>query len=373
MEKNKRYQKRQEKRRILRLKDGTIVGPHEDLRHRNFSGMDLSFVDLEFSLIEGANFNDADLTGAYLSEANGGYGTSFRRAILTDADLCEINIRRANFEDAVIGGANFSHAILPWANFKGVTTESEGYRLNERTFFRYADLTNSDFRPAKIENVEFEFASLSDANMEGISLNDVDLLSVRLVNTNLKNSNISYSILAGANLEGADLSGSNIYTCDFQECTWGSPSFSANVSGANLSFCYFEREYELRDIRSMGGKVTDCVSMEFFIVAEDRVARFAYALGLDTAAMGLPDGGPETELQYISWPYDVAIKKTNLVKSVLGALELAVCDLAKSEKRNSPSETIKRAMYASPGMEDTILDMAYEAIELCIKIIDSED
>ena len=362
------YENRPEKKRLIRLSDGTVLAPQADLRGRNLSGMDLSFVDLYDAKLDGANFNDADLTGAKLSCAKFS-AAKFRRAILTDANFAHSDLSGADFKDAIIGGANFSGASLEHAILDGATTVTEGYRLNSGTNFRSSHMSHASLASATIESGCFERSDLSDANMEGAHIYASHFEMCYFDRTNLKNSEISDCFLYACRLENADFSGARIYGCGLEDITE-----VPLLKGTELKYCFFTcNAYDLFEAVSAkdGGNMIDCVYDADFLLPPDLLARFVSELGLDPDDMGLPSDYLSPE--YISRPYDVAIKNVKLVEGIIESLVLAVCDMTGAQRRKSPAETITRASVNSPELADHILGMTFEAIELCIKIIDEEE
>ena len=372
------YKKRPERPRSIRHPDGFIIGPRADLRGKNLSGMDLSFVDLREADIREDIFNDSDLTGADFRDAIGDEA-SFKRAILTDAHLYGAVLRKANFEGAIIKGAFFNSSDLGGCNLSGVVTENDDYSLNELTYFIDATLAGASLVSAKIKTVTFESSDLSSANLENAELDDIEFSYCGMQNVNLKNAKISYCSLVYARLQGGDFSGAHIYASDLSDAIFLD---SNNHGGPNLkdtifNFCYFTDFTYMEIVEELGGTITNCVDYDKFEVAEVIVATFAEGMGLDPAELGLIDlaylGDRGEPLPYISWPYDKSIKDAMLVNSILESLELAACELAQVKKRGTVAETVTRAMYTAPAVSDTILGMAYEALEICIKIIDSKD
>ena len=372
------YKKRNEPLRAIRHPDGFIIGPRADLRGKNLSGMDLSFVDLSDADISEANFNDANLTGAVLTEAIG-HKASFKRAILTDACFFNTSLREANFEGAIIKGAFFHTAELQDCNLSGVMTEGDDYSLNDMTYFSNSVLIGATLVSAKIKTVTFASSELDSATFENAELDDIDFSYCRMHKANLKNAKISHCSLADARLQECDFSGAHIYSSDLQEAQFlysnhrGAPDLKDTI----FNFCYFTDITYIEIAEELGATMTNCVTYDGFQVAEVIVASFAGGIGLDPPELGLIDldylahrGEPTPT---ISWPYDKSIKDAMLVNSVLESLELAACELAQVKKRSTIAETVTRAMYAAPAVSDTILDMAHQALEICIKIIDSKD
>jgi hypothetical protein len=103
-----------------------------------------------------ADFSDADLSGANLSDA-----------YLNNANLSDANLSGANFSNAYLSGANLSDAYLSGAN-------------------------------------------LSDANFSGANLSGAILIGANLSGANLSGADLSGAILSDAYLSGANLSGGDL-------------------------------------------------------------------------------------------------------------------------------------------------------------------
>ena len=109
-----------------------------------------------------ANFNDADLRGAYLVDANL-RGANLRGAYLRGANLGGTDLRGAYLGDANLRGAYLSNVDLRDANL------GDAY------------LSNVDLRGANLRGADLRGANLVDANLRG-----ADLVDVYLVDANLR-------------------------------------------------------------------------------------------------------------------------------------------------------------------------------------------
>ncbi|TRZ00643.1 hypothetical protein DNTS_027223 [Danionella cerebrum] len=153
----------------------------------NFSGADLSRLDLRY-----INFKMANLS----------------RCNLTHANLCGANLERADLSSANLDGANLQ-------GVKMLCTHAEG-----------ASLKGCNFEdPAGIK-ANLEGANLKGVDMEGSQMTGINLRVATLKNAKLKNCNLRGATLAGTDLENCDLSG-----CDLQE---------ANLRGSNVKGAIFE-------------------------------------------------------------------------------------------------------------------------------------
>ena len=153
----------------------------------NFTGTDLSKLDLRYM-----NFKYAVLRGANLTGANLSYCT-FERADLSQAKLDTANLLGVkmlcvNLEQASLQGCNFEDPAGSRANLEG--------------------------------------ANMKCVNLEGSHMAAINLRVATLKNANLQNCDLRGAVLAGADLMNCDLSG-----CDLQE---------ANLRGANFQGAAFE-------------------------------------------------------------------------------------------------------------------------------------
>ncbi|KAM4745008.1 BTB/POZ domain-containing protein KCTD9a isoform 1-T1 [Anableps anableps] len=153
----------------------------------NFSGADLSRLDLRY-----INFKMANLS----------------RCNLTHANLCCSNLERADLSGANMDGANLQGVKMLCCNAEG------------------ASLKGCNFEDPSGLKANLEGANLKGVDMEGSQMTGVNLRVATLKNAKLKNCNLRGATLAGTDLENCDLSG-----CDLQE---------ANLRGSNVKGAIFE-------------------------------------------------------------------------------------------------------------------------------------
>ncbi len=151
----------------------------------------------------------------------------------TGTNLSKLDLRHINFKYAILKGANLSGANLAYCNF-------------ERADLSHAKLDGANLLAIKMLCVTLEGASMCGcnfedpggmkANMEGANMKSVNLEGSHMSGVNLrvatlKNANLQNCDLRGAVLAGADLENCNLSGCDLQE---------ANLRGANLKGAAFE-------------------------------------------------------------------------------------------------------------------------------------
>ncbi|HEY9621677.1 MAG TPA: pentapeptide repeat-containing protein [Crinalium sp.] len=153
--------------------------------------IDLNRADLSEIHLNGANFNQATLCEVNLSRAH------LYKVVLDHADLSYATINDAHLGRASLVKVNLSHANLTRAN------------LNK------AELTGSTLQHAQLIAADLSGAELSGANLSGANLIEADLSGTNLQWANLSGANLIGADLSGANLNGANLSYTQVLATDF--------------------------------------------------------------------------------------------------------------------------------------------------------------
>jgi uncharacterized protein YjbI with pentapeptide repeats len=183
----------------------------------DFSGADLSELNLA-----GANLAKADLTGTRLcgtnlSEANLSRAKLFR-ADLSQADLSRSTIFKANLSQSDLAGANLngadlSYAFLIRANLSGATLLGaclKGANLGQASLFR-TKLNKAVLSQASFFKADLSEADLSEADLAGANLQEAVLERTNLRSANLANANLCFATLLRTNLENAVLDNCAVY------------------------------------------------------------------------------------------------------------------------------------------------------------------
>jgi len=191
----------------------------------DFSGKDLSNLDLAGLDFKHARLTNVNLYGADLSTANLAAvdlsGAKLDRATIMRTDFTGANLQGATIlKPNVFSDMTFNHADAP--NFSGANLR--GARIAARldgANFRGADLTGAVVGPADTA-VEAGMApssrmmktDFSDATLDGAVLQNLDLTFARFVGAKLSGAkltglDLTNADMAGADLTGADVSGSN--------------------------------------------------------------------------------------------------------------------------------------------------------------------
>lgn len=129
-------------------------------------------------MLEGSNFESADLSGADLS--------------LTD--LSGSNVKSANFEKASLVRASLADATADGVNFAKI----EAYRSN----FAGIVAPNATFAGAELQRANFEGAQLKGVGFEKSELGRVNFSKAILTGAHFTLANLSRADLSGAELTG---------------------------------------------------------------------------------------------------------------------------------------------------------------------------
>jgi uncharacterized protein YjbI with pentapeptide repeats len=142
---------------------------------------------------------------------------------LSNTNLEGADLRKANFQGAVLRNANLQRANLIEVNLQG------------------ADLWGANLQGAKIIAANLEEAELGQANLEGAFIH-----MAHLENTKLRDTNLRWSKLEGANLKGAVLTDADLQCADLRKANLEAAQLTgAKLRGANLSHANL-KEADLR-------------------------------------------------------------------------------------------------------------------------------
>ncbi|MBA7684447.1 hypothetical protein ES703_92842 [subsurface metagenome] len=139
---------------------------------------------------------------------------NWRVKLLKKSDLKGLQLNKANFKDANLGGADLRRANLEGANLE------------------FANLEGADLRRANLEGAHLEFANLEGASLRWTNLEGAYLFWATLEESDLYWANIKGGYLGLTNFEGAVLKWANLE---------GAYLWWANFKGADLSNAKFGR------------------------------------------------------------------------------------------------------------------------------------
>lgn len=185
---------------------------NENVQGRDFSGADLSWINISNSDLAGVNLSGAKLNNANLTDVN-----------LTGANLSNANLSSANLNNADLSNANLSNADLSRANLNNAN-------LNN------ANCSSADLSCAKLTNAKLNDADLSGAKLSDAKLNDADLSGAKLTNSKLRNADLSGTRLNDAKFNSADLSGARLNNAKLNNTDFSHAKLNkANLKGTVIS------------------------------------------------------------------------------------------------------------------------------------------
>ena len=199
----------------------------------DFSGKDLSFLDLAGLDFKGATFANANLYGVDFTRANlkgtNLSGVKLDRAVVIRADFSGANLSGASImrpsiyttldgnrdEAPKFSGANLHGvritAMMDGADFRGADLTDARMGPHEPradmssmpgSILRGCDFSGANLRGADLMWAKLRFSKFTGANLSGVNLNGADLSK-----TDLSGADVTGADLAGADLDGADLRG----------------------------------------------------------------------------------------------------------------------------------------------------------------------
>lgn len=187
---------------IARMAAATDDHP-ADFSGANLSSLDLSGQDLHRANFSGANLNGVNLSHAKLQAANFDHASA-KGADFTGAELDLATMRDADFTGAKLAGATLFAVIIPGVNFTDadltgvrLITSAAGARFI-RAKMMHANLgADPNNQPMGVMR-----ADLTNADLTGADLTDANLRKVKLTRANFTD-----ATLTGADLSLAELSG----------------------------------------------------------------------------------------------------------------------------------------------------------------------
>ncbi len=198
----------------------------------DFSGRDLSFLDLA-----GLDFKGAMLSGANL------YGSDLTKANLKDSNLSGVMLDRAAIVSADFSGANLEGASLLRPSINVALDR------NPRDAPKFADANLRGIRiAAMMDGADFRGADMTDAHlgpydlradmssMPGSILRGSDFSGAILRRADLMWAKLRFSKFVGADLRDVNFVGADLSMCDFSGADLtGANLMDADLDGANLS------------------------------------------------------------------------------------------------------------------------------------------
>ena len=211
-----------------------------DLRGEDFSGQELRGADFTGAMLDRANFSNADLAGAIFDQVsavaanfsfskmsgatfsgktvqNDPYGSvyvsikgaNFSNADLTGASFELVDAEGANFTSANMSGVRLSDSSFVWADFSNAVLDSAQISLS---YFNGAHLIGTSFRNSQffVEGgpLPFDYSILESVNFDGASFDYFGFESSRVWNSSFRNVDTKKdSFITNSDLDKVDLSG----------------------------------------------------------------------------------------------------------------------------------------------------------------------
>lgn len=272
---------------------------------RDFTGADLSKLDLSGADLRGAFFEHANLSEAKLAGANL-EGAVFAHADLSGADLTGANLKNANLgrtklekakltsaivTDAILVGCNARDADLSKIVLDRTTVRDmmlEGARLDElqasETTFLKCQLNRVNMRGAKLRVATFIDCDLAEADFSGGDILETAFFMCRgeksvFVRSKLDNlrivheCNFERAMFTGSHMPRTNVRGTKLAHADFSDCDLSQSDLSsADLSDANLTKAIL-RESLLMDTNLTRAKLRGANMMQ--IIAHRVIVRGA--------------------------------------------------------------------------------------------------
>lgn len=187
-----------------------------DLESAQLVGMDLSEFNLSNVKLREANLSTARLCKANLTLAY----LPYSRCINTD--FTDVKAKKVHFGNSTLDGAIFNNADLSDAKItdaRFIRTKCRGANIS------FSRLTSTDFTESNFVAANFSQANFDSAIFNGALLNASNLTGANLCNVNLRWSNLTNAILKNSIVKGCDLSQAMLLNTDFS---------GADISGCTI-------------------------------------------------------------------------------------------------------------------------------------------
>jgi len=219
-----------------------------------FKGTNLAGARFEQSIVKGCDFTGADLTGVNLDRAVLQECT-LDKAILRQAKGEMLVIQKSSLRQADLTGSDFSQLIVQQSCMEGLRLDQGSYRLS---IFSEGDATGLSADGARFEKCVFKKVGLNKASFRGITTDALLLHTcageqVGFANSELFKFRISHdSVFPGLNLRGvtwkqgyckkADLAGADFQGSELERTIFDSCSLiNANLAKVRLRRCRFPK------------------------------------------------------------------------------------------------------------------------------------
>jgi uncharacterized protein YjbI with pentapeptide repeats len=185
-----------------------------DYTDRDFSGSNLTKLNLRGALFSGFNFSDSKFAGADLT------GADFRGANLVDSDFTCARLNNAKFQEADLSRCIMMGANCTEANFhKSFLVETNFcHTILDKAFLTEVDLSLRN----NLLKTSCRFTDFSESSLKSVDLSTCFFEGTTFIKTYLKYSILKFLDLScccfiEAELENADLRGTNLDEADFTD------------------------------------------------------------------------------------------------------------------------------------------------------------
>lgn len=214
----------------------------EPLCGQDFTGADLSALDLRSadfsgSFLESASFEGATLTGADFSEA-----------VLTRARFAHAIVKSANFRRANLGEAVLSHTTLQECNFE----ESELVRIS---------ISSSEIVRSKFINIMSDYVQMADSTLLGCDIqtclsSDFNLKGVTFRDCKIEKWAFMDSQLVEVVFDASNLKDASVTTCKLDNCEF---------LKSHLDNLLIEDDVDLIKCKFVGSRLKECNFMNITV------------------------------------------------------------------------------------------------------------
>jgi uncharacterized protein YjbI with pentapeptide repeats len=193
-------------------------------RQRNADRQNLLLTITLQRKLTGVSLAGRDLTAAFLP------GRDFRQSDLRRARFTNATLSSAKLGAVVAIGAHFDGAQMAFADLQTGTTDA-------RSLFGSASFRKAVLTGAQLQGGSFVRADFSDADLRGANLYGADLTGAVLVNARMQGADLNFAMLTGANLVGARLEAfrGDIQLRAVDGLRYGPHGGATTMCGANLT------------------------------------------------------------------------------------------------------------------------------------------
>ena len=211
-----------------------------NVKEWDFTGQNLDGADFYYSDVNGANFADAVITNAIMTDAKNFTGEQLKStASYKNKDLHGIRLSTVDMDNMDFSDANLRGSYL---KLDGENLNFKGADLTDSTLVDGGRVDNADFSGATLKNVLINGVTLRNAKVEGADFTDARFLSgsfsfIGFTEDQFR-STMTYRMrfIRGSRFSSMDMSGWDFSNFTFMDDLTSDPEFSnVNLSGANFS------------------------------------------------------------------------------------------------------------------------------------------